>query len=491
MARNNRFGGDSIIIRKMLIQQTGCFQDMYSRGWEMNLDDDTYDSLKRRIMGAGKNSPLTTTAFRGLSSGILAPVAEVDSIRDAIHIPDGWDRPRCRFMMEVEVETRLGSTDTYYIQGFSDHLGMTASGNIDPDMRWFINGFIRVQYMERNTPRGLERYGVVKSSAQVINGRLLYDDQAPVSLTRTVDLFSNIQERFYQGGSADDIEDMRTRLNSPADSHFANRIDNLPGQYLSSTLSTYRRSIDTNQFGTGFEDVMGRAQQELNAELINAQENPFLIALARIQAQPNTTVFTINDLLDIDPGAGQKGVIQGGRLEGRAAESLAHRDESVSDWRGADLESRWAVQISNAVSALMMKSYHRGLNVRISNMNMTAEIITEVRDATPVAEGMPLEIFDAMIDDIQDLMRDLSADSRHIFSVELFANLYDQTELFIKIDNEPEQRFFVPSFADSLMTPFYTRDQGLLTTLATDVERIIGELDGELSTSAFDVAGSF
>ena len=488
MARTTKFGGDVITIRKMLVQQTGEFKQVYNRGWELDLDENAFNSIRNRLHGAGPTSQLSGSMLKGMGR-LLTPSMELDTRRDAIHIPDGWDRPRCRFMMEVEVDNRFGSLDTYYLQGFSDHLGLTSSGKIDTHMRWFVNGFIRVQFFERETRRGVERYGVVKNSAQVINGRLIYDEDKPVTLTRTVDLFSAIQENYMQAGSVEEIVDHRHLLNSSADSHFANRIDNLPGQYLGSALNTYRRSIDTDQFGTDKEDILSRTQQLLNSELMNSQENPLLIALAQVQGQPTTTVFTIDDLLDVDPDCGRSGIISGTSLSPRAHSSLAHTGSDVSDWTSSDLEGQWAVQLSNAISALMMKHYHTGLNARISNMNYDGAPKTEVRDALPVAEGLPREVFENMIRAIEDFLDDLSLEGRMHFSVDVIANLYDQTEVRVSINGDREQRFFVPSFADSVMTPFYSRDQGLLTRLSTDVERLLGDVSSEISGSSFNIIG--
>lgn len=483
-----RYGGDDIRVIKMLVQETGTFKNVFNRSWVMNLENNNLENVRRRLVAAGRSAPLTTSAFQGISSSILAPVADVDPARDLIRVPEGWDRQRCRFMMEIEVDNRFGSIDSYFIQGFSEHLGLTRAGNLDEKMLWYINGFIRVQHMERDTRRGVEHYCVVKSSAQVINGRLIYDRDRPVEKTRTVDLFNNIQERFYQTGYADKVEDTRCRLDSPADSIFASRGDNLPGQYLSSAINTYRRNIDNNSFGTGTEDILGRTQQELNSTLIGFEENPFLAQLAMVQGRHSTTEFTLEDLFEIDPDAEKEGVIQGGMLNAKGASRLATHESDVSDWQGADLESQWAVQIANSLSAIMMQKFYRGLSVRLSNMNYERRLTSEVRSADGMAEGLPEEIFESMMDDVEFMMNDLSGDGRREFSVDIVANLYDQTELRISIDGDRTQRFFVPSFADSLMSQSYSRDDMALSNLSEDLESILTDLSGEIGGSVFDVA---
>lgn len=479
---SNRFGGDIVKIRSMMIQQTGTFHDVYNRAFQMELDEHSMESIRSRILAAGKGR-ITPKSFKGISAGILAPVSEVTG-RDRIEVPEGWGEARCRFMMEVSVESRLGGEDIYYFQGFSSYLGLTRNGNIDENMPWFINGFIRVQRVERMTPRGIEYFGIVKESAQVINGRLIYDNEHRVDLMRTVDVYSNIQQRFHENGYAEVVEDYRSRLNSPADSIFARRADNLPGQYLSSALDTYRRNTDMLSFGVDNDNILGRAQQELASDLSILQDNPFLRQLSVIQQVSDATSFTLRDLYDIDPDCRRNGVIQGTILEGRATHRLASRDSYVSDWRAATIEAQWATQIANSMGAIMMSNYHHRYVGEVTNMNIDHDIVVLSQDATPIAENMPLEIFDRMEEQIGDLLFDLSGGNRDVFSVRIDANLYDQTEILIRVHGEPEQRFFVPSFADSLMTPFYTRDGSHLTNLSTDIESLIERLPSELDGSA-------
>lgn len=482
-------GGDEIIIRSMLIQQTGTFCDVYNRTYEMNLDDRALESVRGRLRNTGgSDARITDRAFKGISSGLLMPVAQIDERRDAIAIPDGWDRPRCRFIMEVDVLSRFGGQDTYFLQGFSDHLGMTPSGNIDPKMNWFINGYVRVQYVERQTQRGTQRYGVVKASAQIINGRLVHDRDLQTDKMRTVDLFGNIQSRMLEYGASERVDDVRTRLANPRESIFVARKDNLPGVYLADSLNTYRRQIDTNAFGLDSGDILARTQQELNANIAQLESNPFLEALAGIQGRVSTTEFTLNDLLELDPEISRNGVISGSFLEGRAADQLASHRSDVSDWRGADRESVWALQIANGISALMMSNYHRALDVRISNLNIDHKAVCELFEADPVAEGMPREMTERLLDQCEDFMFDLTNGDRHDYSVTIRSNLYDQTELQISIDGEPTQRFQIPSFADGLMSPFYTRDRDALSSLSSDFERLISDVGGEMSGSAQSVA---
>lgn len=483
MNTKNRFGGDEIRIRKVMLQQTGTFHDVYNRSFEMRLDDGAIDSVRRRLEGVGRGS-LTRQSFRGLASGILVPAGEVNRNRDLIEIPDGWDRARCRFMMEVEVKTRLGDDSVYFFQGFTDNLGLGRTGSVDPKMVFYINGFIRASYVTRRDERGTYEVAVVKESAQVIDGQLVFDRDQETYKARTVDLYSSIQERFYDNGFTEKLDDSRTTLESPVDSIFARRIDNLPGEYLSSSLETYRRNLDILSFGTDRGDVLNRTQQTLNSEVTMIEDNPILRRLAQIQGVHSSTRFTMENLIDLDPDVTDNGIIEGVNLDQKAQAQLAHHSGDVSDWRGSTQEARWATQLSNAIAAVMMGSYFRKLDFMADNLNIEHNIMIIPQDSMAVASSMPEQIFERMIDQIEDILFDISGGNIDDFSLQIQANLYDQTEIWISINGEPEQHFFVPQFADSLMSPFYTRDRSRLSNLSSDLELLLNDLSGEIAGSS-------
>lgn len=473
------YGKNDIRVISLMLQETGSFHDVYNRSFTMHLDDSVMDDLRGRIGNAGRENKLTSQAFRGLSSGILVPRTEVDMRRDRVIVPDGWDRPRCRFMMEVQVISNLGDDSTYYFQGFTDNLGLSHAGNIDHNMKFYINGFIRVQQIERTTRRGTETFGIVKQSAQVVNGELVYDEDLETHKMRTLDLYSNIQQRMHADAFDGGLDDDRTRFRNKFDSMFSQRKDNLPGEYLSDAIDNYRRSRDIVSFGVDQSDVIGRTHQSLSSELHAFNYNPVLAQLGRIQGQSSSTSFTINDILDLDPDASRTGVIAGTNLSKDAIRRLAHIDNDVSDWQASTVEAIWATQISNGVAAIMMNNYYRHLEVTIDNMNLDKRIIVDVLDSSAFADGVPREIFERMIDQVEDLLFDISHAGDDDFSVLIRANLYDQTEIFVSVQGEPEQRFFVPSFADSLMSPFYSRNADDLHSLSSDLESVIDTIGSD------------
>lgn len=489
MAKDRFLGGDDIIIRNFMLVQTGGFFPVYNRPFQMELDDRSIENIRSRIYGTGRGR-ITDRSFAGISTSILSPVSDV-SKDDLVEIPNDWGNPRLRFLLHLTVKTRLGQDSDYFFQGFSEYLGVSRGREkmkIDPKMEFYINGFIRVQYATRMTRTGREEFGVVKQAAQIINGRLVFEVDRPVTRTRTVDLYSTIQSSQIRENYSNGFDDDRYKLSSPNDSIFAHRDENLPGRYLSNALDAWRRSSSLTDFGVGHEDMLSRAQSELNSEIIQMEDNPFLRSLSSVRGSHLSTTFTLNDLIEIDSEILRPGIVNPIDLDSRAIAQLAHTEGDVSDWRGSDLESRWAVQISNMISAIMMTNYHYRLDIQLTNMNLDRRCVIEVYDAEAFAGKMPIEIHERMLDQLEDAFTDLSSDDSVDYHVRAIVNLYNQAELRISLYGEEHRRYFVPTFADALMSPFFTRDEKILDNLATDLQLLVSDVSGEISGSAFGVA---
>lgn len=477
----SRFGADQIFIRKLFFQQTGIFHDVVARPLELNADEDAITSLRSRILQDTSSRP-TKENLRGIGARLLSPTMNVDTHRDRVFIPDGWDRPRCRFSMEVEVKKGVGGSETLFIQGFTDHFGMTDSGNIDPNMVMFINSFIRVTYNLHDTDFGREYVPVVKDVAQIASGKLLYDSERETQLIRPADTFAHQQRLQMSDGQRYELKDSRSRVNGSADSVFIKRGHNRSLDYLSEALSSYGNALSYQEMGTTDDDMVSMAQNTLSSDIETIKDNAFLRALGRLQGMADTTSFTLNDLLDMDPKAGSDAQIVGSVLDGRGRAQLANRD-NCSRWDDTTLEASWAVQLQNGISSIMMDCFHTGIAFRATN-KMSGRVDVLIADATPIAEGMPRYIFDKMVREIEFFLFDLSQAGRIDFDVNFEGNLFDQSLVELSLFTGREERFWVPSFADAYMSSLFTRRGDHVNRFVNDFKGIVDDISGEMSGSA-------
>lgn len=474
------FNGTKIIIDKLILQETGSFHDLYIRPFEMDVGDegDLRSSLLERISDS-IGGRINQEAFHGISSSILAPRMDVDPRRDRIEIAGGFSERRARFMMKVDVETRMGQKDTYYFQGYTDHYGVSSSGYVAEDMIFEINGYIRVRSGYRETARGNEVVTRVIEMAQIVNGRVIYDEHCgDVMRLRPVDLFRDMTARNLDSSYTNGVTDTRTRFNGNTDVMFTRRSDSMPDRYLASAIGTFLHCKNDESFGHGDEQALTRAQQKINADLRNMEANPFLSQLANVQGVHKSAHFTIEDLKDIDRDLR----VDVGRLSNTARTELATRD-NCDDWKSPIMEAKWAVQIANAVSCVMMEHYHLRLAASFTNKTINTKIISDLHDATPVAEDIPVSTIEMIMTKLEDFLYDLSCRSSDIFDIHVRANLYDQTLIEIEINDGRMYRYYVPSFADSLMCASFTRNLDDLTSLSQDLQGILEGTHSESSGS--------
>lgn len=475
--------GNRITIIALRLQETGSFHDLYARPFRMGdlESDNLIDRIAERIHDS--SGRITESAFHGISSRVLAPDMDVDPRRDRISIVGGFGERRARFSMEVEVETKFGSTDRYYFQGYTDHYGVGSSGSVSDRMNFEINGFIRARTGLRETARGNETVTRVIEMAQIVNGAVVLDENcSTVTRLRPVDLFRDMFTRNIESGYTSGVVDTRTRIASPSDIMFTRRSDSMSDRYLAAAIGTYHHIKEQDSFGYGDEQALTKTQQYLNSELRNMEDNVFLRALANVQGVRRTSHFTLRDLREIDDNIDRPDVLGVGRLSDRARMELATPD-NCCDWKSPTIEAQWAVQIANAVSAILMENYHRRLVAEFTNMTHGAQIVNNIHDATPVVDGIPVERLDNVMRQISDFLYDLSYRSEEAFDVFIQANLYDQTLIELKINEQHMCRFWVPSFADSLMNMNFSRSPDRLTELSQDLHGILSRSYSEMSGS--------
>ena len=82
----------------------------------------------------------------GIAGSIVKPTAQTCGMVD---IPQGWGGDRLRFCMEVEITSHAGGRTLEYITGYTDTMGATLTGNIDPQMRLFINNTVTIKGFNR------------------------------------------------------------------------------------------------------------------------------------------------------------------------------------------------------------------------------------------------------------------------------------------------------------------------------------------------------
>ena len=89
-------GLNGLKITRMLICDTGSYGGQHRRPYHTTLDANSMNVIRERLEDVPRFAP---ALIGGVASAFIQPTADTEC---ALHIPNGWDTPRLRFMIEVE-----------------------------------------------------------------------------------------------------------------------------------------------------------------------------------------------------------------------------------------------------------------------------------------------------------------------------------------------------------------------------------------------------
>ena len=149
-------------ITKLLIVETGSYNPQYRRPYNTTLDGQTLNVLQERLAGAVDYVP---GQMGGIANQFIAPQANPEK---QIEMPGGWQERRMRFMAEVEIELYAGAKMREIVMGYTDHLGATATGLLDPQMMFYVNSTAAIRDSVERTPMGNQVHSSVTDNSHVL-----------------------------------------------------------------------------------------------------------------------------------------------------------------------------------------------------------------------------------------------------------------------------------------------------------------------------------
>lgn len=455
----------------LMLQDTGTYNNMVSRPYHAMADANTLDNLGRRIEDVTRVNPLTKInggLISGLCGQLVVPSANWDS---RIHIPNGWNEQRLRFVMEVHYDSHFG-TEVYFFQGYTEFKGISLNGTIDPDMVFFINSYIRVNRVFDSTGSysGGFRDTIVES-AQVIDGRVHSTVNSAVYTLRPEDLFTGIQSNYIGSmhdvyGSGNVVDD---RINKATDVIKSRRANAVPSNYLSKVVETYRQASSYADFGAGSDDIYSTAIQSSYEG--NPYENPFIRTISDLRGMSNITFFTMNDLARIDPTINTRTHYQ------RLMETVRlHRTGDTNDnWTAATLDTQLATIVTHSVSALMIENMIVSVGFHSTNLTLNGQLDTRLwPGGQAVTTADMRQYYTNFVRRFEaEVMPDITMNGTIPVDLVVHADLNGETRIDLSINGGPHEVFVTPSFCDALMAPVVTTNNNDYNGLVAGIEEIV------------------
>lgn len=459
-------------INRVLFTPTGTHNRQFQRpyGLTNNLDNSMMDTL-RQVTQEGKS----------ISAGVLAPYAgsilrpSADVMWDT-NIINGWDNPRLRFMMEVDIDNQAGTT-RQYLSGYTNYPGYHRNLNhvtFDPQMELVVN---RVLSLNLGRDGGIRMAGsdrvLVGDYQPTFGGG---NDNVAVGL-RPEDIFS-IMQVSSAGGYAEPVIDGRTVFagNVPKFSTIAN---DLPNQYLTRVLKgvmpIHNFSAMDGMVGS-MNDSLDRAIGQYAEMAVNS--NRVMHQIVQHGGFQEGCSFTYKCLMEIGSNYGnlddRVSLIEPTSVSG--FEMPLHQAGSTANWNAGNTEAIIAQVISSQVPALMSDHFLTKFAFTATNRTLTREFVVEPLGAPsswlPNPEMINYSIQSFIHRLTQEILVGLSVNNALDFNIRVIIDMYGETHVFASVMGGPETHFCAPSFADSLTTPLLSQNVNYAMGYVQDLETL-------------------
>ena len=481
---------------RFLITETGTYNPMFRRAYHTQMDAGTLSSIENKV---ANSSRITPQMLGGLADRFILPSASVEQttlpnntvVSQQIVIPHGWNERRLRFMMEVETSFAAGGRITELIQGYTDHLGVTHNGIIDPNMEFHINSILKIRKQTENTPFGAKSiFNIVDAS------HVLVDNSSPQLYNPTVtekmrpeDIFAAMDRKtFNEIGS---FIDQRTVLNGiPV---LSPRSNGIPTNYLSTIMEGYQNALIDPFNAAGVEkDILGAARGYTGTESI--QSDAFIKAISNVKHVPVTSSFTFKNMFDLDPNiqhvtkytktvaptiTTQSNFVGLGNIKPWEMQHDATMGMSQS-WENPDGATHSAVILGNSVPGLLMDLgltgiYFTSTNRDLGDFSVPAGMMnTKIGNWESFSEfdmSNNLKIFKTRLE--REILNGLTYGNQLDYWIEMHVDLLGETWIRISISGGPIITYNQPSFADALAVPVLTQNRQAVAEMVNDMDMFL------------------
>lgn len=472
-AINSRYGmqaaqGVGLRIKKLLIHQTGTYNQQYRRPYHTEVSGKTMNMLYERVSGSHKVLP---TMMAGLANQFITPTATPESTVDIV---GGWNECRMRFMMEIESTSYTGDKIVEVILGYTDHVGVSHSGNVDRNMEFYINSIIQTREVNMPTITGVLATRAVSNNSHVlVNNGWSNIYSTPEHRIRPVDVYTTMSRSHMNTGDSVVLDTRAVNNNIAVKSSRAN---GTAARYVASILQNYLAAATAMEFGQAQDskDIYSTARG--NADESSTAADPFLSGISQIRQMPVGNTFTFGDLLQLDPYVDNVTVVQFMLPTEMAS---AHQTGLTASWEGSDRTTHVATILSQSVPGLLMDLALTRVVFMATNRDFTGNTIISIIDCSGFTSGdqsNALKMFEYRLE--TEVLKDISFDNQTDYAIKMQVDLLGETWIELSLDSGPSITYVTPSFCDALTVPVLTNNGDLAITVASDFESITSQLVG-------------
>jgi hypothetical protein len=376
-----------------------------------------------------------------------------------VAIVHGMGQKRFSFMLEFVTTGTLLGTITEVITGYTDYVGATISGAIDPRLRFFVNDCITLidtpeTYVARD---GSTRY-VKRIKDDMTLLRSPYDTSLDMVSLRPEDTIAHEWSSVLRSGGSNSI-DVRTSMSQGPKN--AETTSTMSHRYLSTVLGAYLTASNPYAANRPNDNSPKKYNDLENLDIHDSAWNCCSVA------SPNTTFYhralksaglditTEFTKLDLDriwniPSDKWQLILN------RPGASIRSPLQNSEHWGGATTETSIVYNLTHILPNIMGKFLIGAAAFTMTNATLGGEILI-----TPVCE--PLGLFENVLTRLQmvqlidliklDVVHGTILPKAYLFDIYLEINLLGICHFEISINGGPKIPYDAPMFCDGIYSP--------------------------------------
>lgn len=448
--------------------ETGSYNDMTIRPYKTNLDGVSIYAFQETTQGGSQLSP---TAMAGVAGQIIRPTSEA---MGQAQITNGWDTRRFRFMMAVEKEGYAGTTEIQYLTGYTDEVGVSHGGHLNPNMRLYFNNSIVTRRTLMQTAMGNQYVQGVREASQIIlggyqpqyNGFNMSMNNVQATM-RPFDVFASLQSSQGDPSGMTSMYDLRSSFAEGfKKSSYKN---NAAPSYLSNVMTTLNDAFATAEGSEDLQGIYTKAVDSQRSEML--ANDPFLSTAARNTSLMEGGSITYQELCTLSPGLDQ---IVDVHTYDTIHRSNAHQRGHTEHWHGSNNETVFATILSHSIPSVMMDLMITRCHITATNRTLDGSLDLRVSGTQTFVEGLDMSPYlQSLLSRLRhEVFRDLTMNNSIDLYVDCDINLVAESKINISVSGGPMTPFCVPSFCDGAFSPVLTNSMDSLLYLSHDLEQL-------------------
>lgn len=430
-------------------------------------EGDSIDDLLDATDGGRTVTPVTLTRLAG-----RLVVPSHTASRKTIDIPGSMRQARFAFTLSfIITSTGPGSspiTEREIVRGFTNHAELSRGNFIPDDMEFHVNSRVLLK-----VGRSVGRKVIETRSVQLNHAVLGRNNgiRNAVAL-RPEDIVASAQSANLRSSGAH-ISDNRSYLDGI--SKVADRKHTVPSKWLSSTLLGYRKGMNVNTDPEYFAEEGDYAQiygKVITSSLTNSH---FYNAMTdgRVIGFGEDNVFTFREIDTMFHLSNDKWV-----KVVRNNKDVLNLIDSTCDWRGSQMETIIAYNLSHIMPSTMNQLLLTRLEVIITNDNIGNEIEIEVinyrkmfddNDDTDEISELEYIIDQLELDVVHGLL-----ENNHIpvYRLHINSNITWNSIIKIQLDGGRVATYSAPQFCDGYTSPLIDLEEDNLHHISQTIDHL-------------------